>query len=849
MPVRRTSPVRAAPAIALVLMAAHCAGSAKQAVPEHAAPRPPVPPPPAVDRERASFDRDWRFFLGDPMGVVRPDFDDSAWRLLDVPHDWAIEGDFDPRFDPHTGGLDVAGVGWYRKHFKLTPGDRRVAIEFDGVMANAHVFLNGHELGSRPYGYIGFGFDLTPYLNRGQGDNVLAVRVAPEDKASRWYPGAGIYRHVWLDQTSDVHVARWGTFVRATRAAEELATVAVRTEIVNERESPVDVTVENVIVDASDRAIDAESTTRRVLPGATDAAETSADIARPHRWDVGDPYRYAVVTTVSEGVRVVDRVRTPFGIRDLKFDPAKGLSLNGRPLKFQGVCMHHDLGALGAAVSARAIERRLQLLKAMGANAIRTSHNPPAPELLDASDRLGLLVMDEAFDQWRKPKTKNGHGKYFDTWAERDLRDMIRRDRNHPSIALYSIGNEVLEQADPEGAGIAHQLTQVCHEEDPTRPVTAAFNQAEYAIRNGLAGEVDVPGFNYQARGYDKIAGEHPEWAIVGSETSSTVSSRGVYHFPIERYEKHSSHEITSYDVVGPRWAYPPDVEFDAQEKFPSVLGEFVWTGFDYLGEPTPYFWQRGGPQAAPEDWPARSSYFGIIDLAGFPKDRYFLYQSVWTHEPMVHVLPHWTWPGREGQPTPVMVYTNAEEAELSLDGKSLGRQRRGAQPVALPLAPPPVKGTSGATFASKYRMLWQVPYAPGTLRAVAFNGGQPVASAEVRTAGPPARVRVAADRNEIHADGDDLAFLTVRVEDKDGNLCPQAGNLVRFQIEGPGRIAAVDNGDPATVERFVASERHAFGGLALVIVRPNRGQTGALRVVSTSEGLEGAETQLTTVP
>jgi beta-galactosidase len=490
-------------------------------------------------------------------------------------------------------------------------------------------------------------------------------------------------------------------------------------------------------------------------------------------------------------------------------------------------------------VNRRAIERQLEILRRMGANALRTSHNPPAPELLEAADRMGFLVMDEAFDMWGMVKVKNGHGKYFAEWSERDLRDMVRRDRNHPSVAMWSIGNEILEQEKEDGWREARRLTGFCHEEDPTRPVTAGFNQPENAIRNKLADEVDIPGFNYGVRLYAKILADHPAWTIVGSETASCVSSRGVYHLPIEKYEKHPSLQITSYDVISPPWAYCPDVEFAGLEQSPDVLGEFVWTGFDYLGEPTPYFdWEEARDE---KDWPARSSYFGIVDLAGFPKDRFYLYQSQWTDAakaPMVHVLPHWNWAGREGQPIPVMAYTNAEEVELFLNGQSLGRKKKGAELFEMPVGP---KISEGRRFLTKYRLVWQVPYAPGTLKAVAYLGGKAVATSEVRTASVPARLVLEPDRSKIRADGEDLSFVAVRVEDARGNLVPGADNLVRFAVEGAGRVAAVDNGNPATVEPFQADQRKAFNGLALLIVRSKRGETGPIRVTATSDGLAQA--------
>ncbi len=515
--------------------------------------------------------------------------------------------------------------------------------------------------------------------------------------------------------------------------------------------------------------------------------------------------------------------------------------LNGRVVKLQGVCMHHDLGALGTAVNRRATERQLQIMKSMGVNAIRTSHNPPSPEVLEYCDKLGLLVMDEAFDVWRRAKIPNDYSKYFDQWSERDIRDMARRDRNHPSIIMWSIGNEIHEQGSPQGAEIAATLSRYFREEDPTRPTTAGFNNHLAAIKNGLAVNVDVPGFNYKPWDYARVLDEHPDWLLVGSETSSVVSSRGVYHLPLEKYQKHDSLQLTSYDIISPPWAYLPDPEFAAQEKSPRVIGEFVWTGFDYIGEPTPYFLGRGAEND--KDWPARSSYFGIVDLAGFPKDRFYLYQSLWSKAPMVHVLPHWNWQGREGQAIPVMIYTNAEEAELIVNGKSLGRKKRGSEPVELPVGP---NISKDGKYQSKFRLMWQVPYAPGSIKAVAYNGGKAVATKEIKTAGAPARVRLIPDRTQISANGEDLSFVTVRIEDKDGNLCPAADNLVRFKVEGAGAIAAVDNGNAATTESFQGDSRKAFSGMALLIVRSNRGKGGAIKVAAASEGLSQGNATVT---
>jgi beta-galactosidase len=790
------------------------------------------------------FTDDWRFFKGEAQGAEQPSFDDAAWRRLDLPHDWAIEGPFDRKYDPHSGGLPFFGVGWYRKHFTMPPSAKGsvVVLQFDGAMSNSTVWINGQNVGGRPYGYTSFAVDLTPHI-RFSGENVVAVRLAPEEESSRWYPGAGIYRNVWLITTPQVRVAQWGTYVTTPVVTDAKATVKVRTEVENRGTSEAGVTLETEILDAAGKPVGRATQPLTIGAGAKQSVEAQVEVVRPHRWDMDDPYLYTVKSRIRQGAGAADEYATPFGIRTIEYTKERGFLLNGKPRKFQGVCDHHDLGALGAAVSRRAIERQLEILKSMGVNAIRTSHNPPAPELLDLADRMGLVVMDEAFDMWKIPKKRNGLSKYWDEWYERDLRDFIRRDRNHPSVVLWSIGNEIPEQGRSDGAVLAQRLTDISHEEDRTRPTTAAFNMADEAIRNRLTEAVDIPGFNYRPLQYAQIQKDHPEWIIFGSETASAVSSRGVYQLPIEKYEKHPSLQLTSYDVISPPWAYIPDVEFEAQEKNPGVMGEFVWTGFDYLGEPTPYFNGRGNNDA---DWPARSSYFGIVDLAGFPKDRFYLYQSQWTSRPMVHVLPHWNWAGMEGKPIPVIVYTNADEVELFLNGKSLGRKKRFSEPVELPVG---TKVSADHKFVSKYRLMWQVPYEPGSLKVAGFRDGKTVATDERKTAGAPARIVLAPDRTVIASNGDDLSFVTVRVEDKDGNLCPLADNLVTFQVTGPAVIAAVDNGNAATVEPFQADHRKAFNGLALLIVRAKRGQSGRVRIAASSGALQSGMAQVDVRP
>jgi beta-galactosidase len=791
-----------------------------------------------AEARRVKFTSDWLFQRGEAVGAEQVAFNDAAWRKLGLPHDWAIEGPFSEQENPQTGALPIAGVGWYRKHFRLGPSaGRQYAVEFDGVMANARVWLNGHEIGHRPYGYIGFNVELTPFLKVDGTDNVLAVRVAPEARASRWYTGAGIYRSVWLESTGAVHVARWGTYVTTKVGADGAAAVDVRCEVRNHLGAAEKIQVRQTVLDADGRSVATQTEAAVVAGGATQKVTSRLTVEKARLWDVEHPVLYTLVSEVLRGGKVADRYETTFGVRTLEFDKVRGFLLNGRVVKLNGVCNHHDLGALGAAVNRRATERQLEILRSMGANAIRTSHNPPSPELLETCDRMGFLVMDEAFDVWTGKKVDNDYHKYFAEWSERDLRDMVRRDRNHPSVVLWSIGNEIAEQRSAKGAEIAGRLAGWVREEDATRAITAGFDHPLDAIKNGLADKVDVPGFNYKEFLYEQVLKDHPDWLLVGSETASTVSSRGVYHWPLDWYVKHDSKQISSYDYISPDWAYLPDAEFAAQERFPRVIGEFVWTGFDYLGEPTP-FWDVLDKKA--NDWPVRSSYFGIIDLAGFPKDRFYLYQSRWASKPMVHVLPHWNWAGREGAKVPVMVYTNAEEAEVFLNGKSQGRKKAGAEPVALTAQK--TVAPSG-TFQTKYRLLWEVAYEPGTLNVVAYSGGKPVATDERKTAGTPARVRLVADRAAIEGDGEDLSFITVRIEDKDGNLCPLADNQVKFKVDGAARIAAVDNGNAATFEPFQADTRKAFNGLALVIVR-GAGK-GEAKVTATAEGLEAGSVAL----
>jgi beta-galactosidase len=845
-------------------------------------------------RERISFNADWRFAKGDPAGTgdtlayrtLRPwlvaggaeftaptsplavppaaeppqtvaytqaGFDDSAWRRLDLPHDWGIEGPFAQENPGETGKLPWWGVAWYRKHFSVPADDAaRLFLDVDGAMAYASVWLNGHFVGGWPYGYASWRVELkSQFLNPG-GDNVIAVRLDNPPDSSRWYPGGGIYRNVWLVKTAPVHVAQWGTFVTTPLVSRDRATVDIKVTLQNDTTANAAVEVTHAIhaLDASGQplgdavAVSTTPATATIAAGRQVLVAQSLAIAQPRLWSTTAPQRYLALTTVKQGGKIVDVYETPFGIRTIAFDPNRGLLLNGERVPIQGVCNHHDLGALGAALNVRALERQLEILRDMGCNAIRTSHNPPAPELLDLADRMGFLVMDEAFDCWARGKKPNDYHLLFPDWHEKDLRALVRRDRNHPSVVLWSIGNEIGEQGMPEGWKLAAHLAAIVREEDRTRFVSAGFNNLASGY-NGFQTAVDALGYNYKPTEYPKFHASAPHIPVYSSESASTVSSRGEYFFPVSenKADGRADFQVSSYDLYAPRWAWPPDVEFKGLDEAPYAAGEFVWTGFDYLGEPTPYnadstnllnFTDPVQQERMARELaelkkirvPSRSSYFGIVDLAGFKKDRFFLYQARWRPDfPMAHLLPHWNWPGRTGQVTPVHVYTSGDEAELFLNGQSLGRKKRG------PL---------------EYRIRWDdVAYQPGELRVVAYRQGARWAEDVVRTTGPAARLTLAADRAVIHADGSDLSFVTATVADQDSQLVPRAKNRIAFEVTGPAEIVATDNGDPTSLEPFQARERAAFNGLALVIVRSRRGEPGAITVRATSNGLAAAEVSL----
>ena len=784
--------------------------------------------------------------IGDDVAYARPEFDDSGWRRLDLPHDWGIEGPFDLRSPSATGKLPYSGVGWYRKHLDIPASDRgrRFFLDIDGAMSYCNVWINGRYAGGWAYGYSSFRVDLSPFVVPG-GENVLAIRLDNPDLSSRWYPGGGIYRNVWLVKTEALHLARYGTRITTPIAAASRAEVDLSATIDDDSASDADVRLEARIfaLDASGRkrpeaVASFDPVSVLVRAGESGTAEAKASILNPRLWDPSAPNRYVAEIRIESAGRTVDEYDASFGVRSLGFDPDRGFLLNGRRLRFNGVCDHQDLGALGTALNRRALRRQLEELKEMGCNAIRTSHNPPAPELLDLADEMGFLVLDEAFDCWEAQKTPNDYHGLFADWAEMDLRDLVRRDRNHPSVVLWSIGNEVREQGRPEGPAIGARLARIVRDEDPTRPVTSACDNVQ-AGYNGFQDVVDVFGFNYLRSDdmYTRFHKANPTKMVLSTESASTISSRGEYAFPpLGAFDRKdggavpgSTPQMSSYDLYAPPWATTPDAEFAAQDRSPFVAGEFVWTGWDYLGEPTHNTSLAGGGiglGGGPSD-PARSSYFGILDLAGFKKDRFYLYQARWRPDfPMAHILPHWNWPERMGQVVPVQVYTSGDSAELFLNGRSLGRKTKGK---------------------FEYRLRWdEVRYEPGALRVVAYKDGKAWAEDLVKTSGIASKIVLEPDRDRISADGRDLSFVTVRVVDAAGITVPRSSPSLDFEVSGPGEMVAVDNGDPTSLVSFRSREMKAFNGLCLAIVRAKSAQAGQFSLRVRSEGLGDAEISIT---
>ena len=807
---------------------------------------------PQSARETIKFTKDWKSVLGDSEDYKNPDFNDSGWRTLNVPHDWSIEGEFSKNNPASPGGGALpGGTGWYRKSFTLPAADKDklVFIDFDGVYQKSEVWINGHYLGMRPYGYSSFRYELTPYLNFG-GENLIAVKVNnSEQPNSRWYSGSGIYRNVWLIKTGKVFVDHWGTFISTPEVSYEKSLVLIKTRIKNQAGNNGELKFRTTIYNPSGKPVVHAET--KVDPWENDNDEFSNElnIEQPALWNIKTPQMYKAVTEVFFDGKLTDTYETPFGIRYFNFDEKEGFSLNGEKLKILGVCQHHDLGCLGSAINTRALERQLEILKEMGCNSIRTSHNPPAPELLDLCDKMGFIVQDETFDMWRKKKTPYDYSRYFPEWHERDLTDHILRDRNHPSVMMWSIGNEVLEQwnhidadtLDIQQANfilnfdknvdtsviysgemsvnslITTKLANIVKSHDRTRPITAACNEVNPWNNLFKSRALDLLGFNYHHQNFETFPENFPGQKLIISESTSGLMTRGFYQMPSDSIliwptrgrtagqpYGNPEQQCSAYDNCHVPWGSTHEESWKLVKKFDHIAGTYIWTGFDYLGEPTPYW------------WPSRSSYFGIIDLAGFPKDVYYMYQSEWTDKDVLHVFPHWNW--TPGQSVDVWAYySNADEVELFLNGKSLG-----------------TKSKQG----DELHLVWKVPFEPGTVKAVSRKNGKVVLEQEIKTAGTAAQLKTTADRSEISADGNDLSFITVEVFDKNGILVPNAGNQIHFKIEGDAKIVGVDNGNPVSHESMKGSTIKAFNGKCLVVVQA--GETkGKVTLSANADGLK----------
>ena len=798
---------------------------------------------------------------GGDIPYVNPSFDDSAWKQLDLPQDFAIDGPFIPPgqagSDGATGRLPYFGVAWYRKHLTIPASDagKQFYLDMDGAMSYATVWCNGQIVGGWPYGYASWRVDLTPMIKPG-ADNVLAIRLDNPANSSRWYPGGGIYRNVWLTKTSPIHVSQWGTYITTPEISAGSATVTIKTDSENSSKDDVSIKLTTSIypldasgqINCSKPPVVSSDADVSIKAGEKTTISQTLQVPNPKLWSPKTPVLYAALTTLTQDGKVVNSYETRFGIRTIKYDPSAGMFVNGEHFKLNGVCDHHDLGALGTAVNYRALQRQLEMLRDMGCNALRTSHNPPAPELLDLADQMGFLVLDEAFDTWGANKRPNdyGGGNLFNVWHEQDMRAFIRRDRNHPCVVLWSIGNEIAEQNQGSNSVIAKELAGIVHSEDPTRPITAACENFN-AMNNGFSTLLDAMGFNYKPDNYIRFHQLYPNEFFFSTESASTISSRGEYFFPVTsspfgkvngrgrggtpafNSQDDKTHQMSSYDLYYPGWATSPDHEFFGQDHSQAVAGEFVWTGFDYIGEPTP--WGGGND-------PSRSSYFGIIDLAGFPKDRFYLYQAHWRPDhPVAHLVPqNWNWPDRVGQVTPVHVYTSGDEAELFLNGKSLGRKKK----VFDTPNDPRLNGQPA------YRIRWDdVRYEAGELKVVAYKNGKVWATDIVKTFGEAKRLELKPDRATISRDGHDISYVTLKVTDKAGLTVPRAQNLIHFNVSGPGEIVATDNGDATDLTAFPSHDRKAFNGLAMAIIKSKRGESGAITVTATSEGLKTAKTKI----
>ncbi len=807
-----------------------------------------------AQRSEVTFEKGWKFTRTDSPASSQSNFNDKKWQSVTVPHDWAIYGPFNENNDRQfmaivqdgqteaqaqagrTGGLPFVGAGWYRLKFKAPDykEGKRATLVFDGAMSHAEVYVNGKKAGFWPYGYNSFYLDVSNLLHANGEENTLAVRLQNEEEASRWYPGAGLYRNVHLVITDGVHIPVWGTQITTPVVNTAYAKVRVRTKV----SIPEGIAVERIKVKTllKDKDGQVVAQDERALTAYDDSlTDQTMVVKNPALWDTEHPNLYRALSYVYVDGQEKDCYTTVFGVRSLEVRPGKGFFLNGKRTMFKGVCLHHDLGPLGAAVNMAAIRRQIRLLKEMGANAIRTSHNMPAPELVQACNEMGMMLMVESFDEWKTRKMKNGYHKYFDQWVEKDIVNVVRHYRNDPSVMIWCIGNEVPDQGRANGPKICKMIKDIYHREDPTRPCSNGEDQAAYTSKNNFMAVSDIPGFNYRwfviPEAYKRI----PQRVVVGTETASTVSSRGVYKFPVERkaMAMYPDNQCSSYDLERCSWSELPEDNFILYETLPYHMGEFVWTGFDYLGEPTPYY----------TNWPSHSSYFGIMDLAGLPKDRYYLYRSFWnTPKETLHILPHWNWKGREGKTTPVFVYSNYPTVELFINGKSQGKRTKD---LSVTMENSWSNDSLQALKRQKrYRLMWMnTTYEPGTVKAVAYDAqGNKRMETEIHTAGKPDHLELIPDRKIISADGKDLCFVTVRMVDKDGNLCPNANALVSFKVFGKGTYRAGANGDPTCLESFQKPQMHLFNGMMTAIVQSVEGKPGQITIQSSAKGVKTAK-------
>ena len=762
-------------------------------------------------RELITLTDHWKFQKGQNEKAFEKNFNDSKWETVSVPHDWAIKGPFDKNIDiqkvtieqdgryipseltGRTGALPYVGEAWYRNTFSTPNFDdsKKAILLFEGAMSEPKIFINGKKVGEWNYGYNYFYFDISEYITA-NAENTIAVHLSNVGLSSRWYPGAGLYRNVKVILKDKNSIDQWGTFITTPLITSELAKVNIKTKVSGEN-----LTILTRILDNQGK----EVATHKTDQCFGQEFEQNLAVERPKLWNLDSPYLYTAVSEIYENDVLQDILSTKFGIREIKYEKDKGFSLNGQVTKFKGLCLHHDLGPLGAAVNKAALRRQLTILKDMGANAIRSSHNMPSIEQLELCDEMGFLFLAESFDEWAVAKVENGYHRFFETDVEKDIVNLVRATRNHPCIVMWSAGNEVPDQFGAIGAKRAKMIQDIFHREDPTRPVTVGMDQVAATMASGFGALLDIPGLNYRTQLYQEAYEKFPQGLILGSETASTVSSRGIYKFPVKKGGNviHPDYQCSSYDLEYCNWSNVPDEDAVLQEDNDWVIGEFVWTGFDYLGEPTPYY----------VEWPSRSSYFGIVDLAGLPKDRYYHYRSRWnTKEETLHMLPHWNWEGKEGDTIPVFVYTNYKAAELFLNGKSLGIQKK-----------------SDSTALNRYRLMWMdVVYEPGVLKVVALNEqGKSVAEKTIRTAGKPYQIKLTADRTELQADGNDLSYVTVIVVDKNGNECPTATNQLQFKVSGKGRFRAVCNGDATSLEMFHLPTMKLFSGKLVVTIQSKK--------------------------